>query len=326
MMAGARLVCSTLLCITMQQHSGGARQRHRMINTAAQRVDKQRNIDAPSGNKFARPPPVAAGRASKASKAVSASTSEAVETSENSWHRDGDVDVNFDEARVKMILNLRAAAKAAGDYDKADELRDVLTGMGIDVFDNERVWRARSQPPSMCATTTRHSSNWLVALFALLPAAALAALPPDASGTWAITETRGGQKCTATLMLQPTRQPQSAADMNRGSARYQGVCVDSADGSWIVQESGDASRLAWRLEYERSTVFFSLPITESAQDGTLVGKGDVFAQPRSDPNGLKKVGSFDAKRVSGQWDMRDPAIGRRVTNTALPDSLSRAGL
>ena len=59
---------------------------------------------------------------------------------------------------------------------------------------------------------------------------------------------------------------------------------------------------------------------------TLVGKGDVFAQPRSDPNGLKKVGSFDAKRVSGQWDMRDPAIGRRVTNTALPDSLSRAGL
>ena len=122
------------------------------------------------------------------------------------------------------------------------------------------------------------------------------------------------------------KQPQSAADMNRGSARYQGVCVDSADGSWIVQESGDASRLAWRLEYERSTVFFSLPITQSAQDGTLVGKGDVFAQPRSDPNGLKKVGSFDAKRVSGQWDMRDPAIGRRVTNTALPDSLSRAGL
>ena len=129
--AGARLV-STLLCITMQQHSGGARQRHRMINTAAQRVDKQRNIDAPSGNKFARPPPVAAGRASKASKAVSASTREAVETSEISWHRDGDVDVNFDEARVKMILNLRAAAKAAGDYDKADELRDVELREALD--------------------------------------------------------------------------------------------------------------------------------------------------------------------------------------------------
>lgn len=31
------------------------------------------------------------------------------------------------------------------------------------------------------------------------PLAANSVVPPDASGTWAITETRAGQKCTATL-------------------------------------------------------------------------------------------------------------------------------
>jgi len=37
-----------------------------------------------------------------------------------------------------------------------------------------------------------------------------------------------------------------------------GVCVDSADGSWIVQEGAapeSAPRLAWRLEYEKSIAY-----------------------------------------------------------------------
>ena len=75
-----------------------------------------------------------------------------------------------------------------------------------------------------------------------------------------------------TLMLQPTRLAQSAEDLNRGAARYQGVCVDSADGSWIVQEGAEAPRLAWRLEYEKSTVFFAADL-----NGDEEGKG-VYMQ------------------------------------------------
>ena len=148
------------------------------------------------------------------------------------------------------------------------------------------------------------------------PQLAAAALPPDASGTWAITETRGGQKCTATLMLQPTRLALSAEDLDRGAARYQGVCVDSADGSWLVQEGPDAARLVWRLEYEKSTVFFAFDVAEAA-DGALGGNGDVYAAPRADPKAIKRVGNFDARRVSKAYDLRDPIVARRVSGTAL---------
>jgi len=141
----------------------------------------------------------------------------------------------------------------------------------------------------------------------------MAVLPPMASGTWAITESRGGQKCTATLMLQPTRLAQSAEDLNRGAARYQGVCVDSADGSWIVQEGAEAPRLAWRLEYEKSTVFFAADLNGDGKEG----KGSVYAAPRTDPKAIKRVGEFSAKRVSSEWDLRDPVVARRVTDKML---------
>ena len=151
-----------------------------------------------------------------------------------------------------------------------------------------------------------------------MPRAALAALPPDTSGTWAITETRAGQKCTATVMLQPTRAPQSAEETRRGAVRYQGVCVDSADGSWIVQEGKtpeSAPRLAWRLEYEKSTVYFALDVEET--DGLLSGRGDVYAAPRADPKSLAKVGGFEAKRVTKDWDLRDARVARVVTDKML---------
>ena len=116
------------------------------------------------------------------------------------------------------------------------------------------------------------------------------------------------------------RAPQSAAEMRRGSARYQGVCVDSADGSWIVQEGvteGAPPRLAWRLEYEKSNVFFSFDVKENSGDGALSGRGDVFAAPRSEPSGLRRVGSFKAKRVSTDWDLANPSVARRVTEKML---------
>ena len=97
--------------------------------------------------------------------------------------------------------------------------------------------------------------------------------------------------------------------------------------SWIVQEGAtpeSALRLAWRLEYERSTVFFAVDLAESGPSSgatALAGKaGDVFAAPRADPKaGLRKVGFFDAKRVSNEWDMREPTVARRVTEKALPE-------
>lgn len=151
---------------------------------------------------------------------------------------------------------------------------------------------------------------------------ALAALPPDTSGTWAISEIRGGQKCTATLMLQPMQAPQSAEETRRGAARYQGVCVDSADGSWLVQEGpSDSSppRLAWRLDYEKSLVFYGFDVESSSKDGSsLVGRGDVYAAPKANPKGIAKVGSFEAKRVSSDWDLRNPIIAQRVTDKVLP--------
>ena len=123
----------------------------------------------------------------------------------------------------------------------------------------------------------------------------------------------------ATLMLQPTKLAQSASDLSRGAARYEGVCVDSADGSWLIQEArseAEEPRLAWRLEYEKSTVFFAVNVASSS--GTLQGQsGEVFAAPRNDPKSIRKVGSFDARRVSKEWDLRDPVVARRITDKAL---------
>ena len=100
--------------------------------------------------------------------------------------------------------------------------------------------------------------------------------------------------------------------------RYQGVCVDSADGSWqIADATADApARLAWALEYEKSTVYFALDVQQTGSN--LGGKGSVFAKIRSEPNSpLKKVGSFEAKRVSEDWDLRNPVVARRVTDKVL---------
>ena len=331
----------------LQQHSGGPRQRHKMMGKRMSTLDKQRSTGG-DATFTARPPPqaIAGGSPAKGSpkqltaKAGSDSNQAARPPAIVAWHCDGNAVVDRATAtRVEMVLRLRDQAKQAGDFERADELREVLRQERVDVFDNERVWRLRAAPSTMmCASgdevapaavnVVAKMGSWfrasvlagLLVCAPMVPTAARAALPPDTSGTWAITETRGGQKCTATLMLQPTRAPQSAEETRRGAARYQGVCVDSADGSWLVQEGAGAGapRLAWRLEYEKSTVFFAFDVVESPRDGALVGKGDVYAAPRANPKGLAKVGGFEARRVSTEWDLRNPVVSKRVTDTALP--------
>ena len=164
----------------------------------------------------------------------------------------------------------------------------------------------------------------LLSLSLLLASAttATASLPPDTSGTWAIETYLRGQKCSATLMLQPTRAPQSAEETRRGAARYQGVCVEPADGSWVVREGvggdGTAARLAWRLEYPRQEVYFAFDVEERG-GGALGGTGDVYAAPRTDPKAIKRVGDFSARRVSLAWDMQNPVVARFVTEKELPE-------
>ena len=58
--------------------------------------------------------------------------------------------MEVDEARVTMILELRARARAQGDYERADALREMLRELGVErIFDEERVYRTRARPPKM---------------------------------------------------------------------------------------------------------------------------------------------------------------------------------
>ena len=138
-----------------------------------------------------------------------------------------------------------------------------------------------------------------------LLAVALGGMAPDleqidVSGQWMITETRAGNRCTGRLALEKRgakEQPsQSVLGMQRGSAAYSSPCVDPAQGTWTAQQGGRTGpRLAARLEYEKSTVFYSLGLDESNK-GKLKGYGEIYAAPRSDPNNLRKVGLFEAVR------------------------------
>mmetsp|Transcript_98712 Transcript_98712/g.180564 ORF Transcript_98712/g.180564 Transcript_98712/m.180564 type:complete len:206 (+) Transcript_98712:67-684(+) len=133
--------------------------------------------------------------------------------------------------------------------------------------------------------------------------AALNALPDDVSGQWSISETSAGNQCSGTLILearssQSPQPSQVVLGTQRGSARYTSSCVDPAAGTWTSQ-SGKATgpRLASRFDYENSSVFYSFAL-EQAKDGRLEGNGEIYSAPRSDPNDLRQVGTFKARRVS----------------------------
>ena len=89
-----------------------------------------------------------------------------------------------------------------------------------------------------------------------------------------------------------------------------------ADRAPLCPQDGEPPKLAWRLDYEKSTVFFSSDLNEGV-DGALLGKGDVYAMPRADSSKLAKVGSFNARRLGAEWDLRDPVVARRVTDKVL---------
>ena len=50
---------------------------------------------------------------------------------------------DIDEAQVDRLLTERVAAKRTREYDKADQLRDKLRAMGVEVNDKDRCWRLR---------------------------------------------------------------------------------------------------------------------------------------------------------------------------------------
>lgn len=128
-------------------------------------------------------------------------------------------------------------------------------------------------------------------------------LSNDVSGQWSISETRAGNQCRGTLILEArsSKDPQPSQMVlgtQRGNARYTSPCVDPASGFWTSQSGKPTGpRLASRFEYAKSSVIYSFAL-EQAKDGTLEGSGEIYAAPRSAPNELRKIGTFKAQRVS----------------------------
>ena len=58
----------------------------------------------------------------------------------------------------------------------------------------------------------------------------------------------------------------------------------------------------------------------------LGGKGDVFAAPKSSPQAMQRVGAFSARRLSAEWDMRNPIVSRIVTDKVLPERATTTGV
>lgn len=47
-----------------------------------------------------------------------------------------------DIANIKSLVNQREQARAKKDFTRSDELRDQLKGMGVEVFDKEKMWKS----------------------------------------------------------------------------------------------------------------------------------------------------------------------------------------
>ena len=148
---------STRSYLTMQQHSGGARQRHRMRDKEMERIERQRE---PTGGVV---PKLEARRAASSARKLKSSNS-AVSNSRKrarlpgkqsdtprpaglasrgwpvEWRRTGDVEVPVDVVAVEALLEEREQARARQDYALADKVREELWRNGISVFDNERTW------------------------------------------------------------------------------------------------------------------------------------------------------------------------------------------
>ena len=58
------------------------------------------------------------------------------------YRRDDDGSTRVDETKVNEMLATRLQAKMSRDFPTADAIRDQLRHMGVEVYDQERTWRA----------------------------------------------------------------------------------------------------------------------------------------------------------------------------------------
>jgi hypothetical protein len=58
------------------------------------------------------------------------------------YRRDDDGSATVDEGKIDAMLAERLQAKMSRDFPTADRIRDQLRGMGIEVYDQERTWKA----------------------------------------------------------------------------------------------------------------------------------------------------------------------------------------
>jgi len=60
--------------------------------------------------------------------------------SSNAYRRVGDTSVEVDERKVNEMLGERTGCKMSRNFDRADEIRSELEGMGVRVDDREKTW------------------------------------------------------------------------------------------------------------------------------------------------------------------------------------------
>ena len=140
--------------VRMQQHSGGARQRHRMQDRAMERLTQQRCIrgGAKAPTEAAPRHPAATSPSSRSieersrQRALRPLKQKAVNVGiqvSKKWQRTGDRTVQVDVAVVEELLESRMEARARRDYSLADDLREELwREHGVSIFDNELAWTA----------------------------------------------------------------------------------------------------------------------------------------------------------------------------------------
>ena len=68
-----------------------------------------------------------------------------LQESPDKWLGIGQIDESIDSNEIELLLNARKAARDSKDFSKADEIRDKLNNMGIEIEDTPdgTIWRTK---------------------------------------------------------------------------------------------------------------------------------------------------------------------------------------
>ena len=110
-------------------------------------------------------------------------------------------------------------------------------------------------------------------------------------GEWMMKETRAGNLCESRAVF--IADTPGALE---GSVTVRSPCLDAGAGAWKLVFDEEKPTFGWALDYERSRVFYSATQVVAAQPGgTVRARGIIRAAPRTSPDQLRPVGTFDAR-------------------------------